>query len=284
LASQHIATLLKYTGISFISGAVNHGMFSTHRAVWTAVIGIALFVAGAALEHRLVAEKDQPASLIRTLLVGALLSIGLGFFTGGLQHFPDSPERSSWVVPTGFALSVIALAMSTANSWSRLVAIYLVSGTLAVTGACYGAWQWLEANPNATPTHQHAHDESHSEPAELDHSSAHTPSKTTSAATQAYIDANQKMHAGMNTGFVNDADRDFLAGMIPHHQGAIDMAQVALTHGKDARVKKMAQDIVQGQSREIKDMALWLTELEHEAKPHAHPSKGQMPKHSSDHH
>ena len=41
--------------------------------------------------------------------MGTLLSIGLGFFTGGLQHFPDSPARSAWVVPLGFAISILAL-------------------------------------------------------------------------------------------------------------------------------------------------------------------------------
>jgi hypothetical protein len=273
--------LLKYTGISFISGAVNHGMFSTNRAIDTAVIGVALFLASATLEYRLTAEKDRPSSLLQTLLVGALLSIGLGFFTGGLQHFPDSPERSSWVVPTGFALSVMAMAMGgNANNCRRLIASYLLVGTLAVAGACYGAWQWFETHPDALPAHSHAHDEpEHAQndthgTAEHDahrHSSdVNQPSQPNSAATQAYIDANQKMHAGMNTGFVNDADRDFLAGMIPHHQGAIDMAQVALVHGKDLRVQKLAKQIINGQSREIKDMSHWLSELEHEAKPHTH--------------
>ena len=49
------------------------------------------------------------SSLTRTLLLGALLSVGLGFFTGGLQHFPDSPQRSAWVVPLGFFISIAAL-------------------------------------------------------------------------------------------------------------------------------------------------------------------------------
>lgn len=44
---QHSAMLLKYSGISFISGAVNHGFFSGERSLWTAAIGIVLFVVGA---------------------------------------------------------------------------------------------------------------------------------------------------------------------------------------------------------------------------------------------
>jgi len=41
------------------------------------------------------------------------------------------------------------------------------------------------------------------------------------------------MHQGMAIQFTGDADRDFLAGMIPHHQGAIDMAEVVLQHGSE---------------------------------------------------
>ena len=59
---------------------------------------MALFVTGALLEHRLSDSQQESAEsgLLRTLAIGALLSIGLGFFTGGLQHFPDSPNRPAW--------------------------------------------------------------------------------------------------------------------------------------------------------------------------------------------
>ena len=118
---HHGAMLLKYSGISFISGAVNHGFFSGTRSLWTAAIGIVLFVLGAWLEHRLNADSnDTPSSgLLQTLVLGTLLSIGLGFFTGGLQHFPDSPARSAWVVPLGFFISVLALGLSAPGHWPR---------------------------------------------------------------------------------------------------------------------------------------------------------------------
>ena len=88
--------LLKYSGISFISGAVNHGFFSGERSLWTAVVGILLFVAGALMLHRLEDDTGPREGLWKTLLLGALLSVGLGFFTGGLQHFPDSPNQPAY--------------------------------------------------------------------------------------------------------------------------------------------------------------------------------------------
>ena len=159
---HHGATLLKYAGISFISGAVNHGFFSGERSLWTAAIGMVLFVLGAALEHRLTDSEAEPAQagLLRTLALGALLSIGLGFFTGGLQHFPDSPARSAWVVPLGFFVSVLALALSTSHAWQRGTSAYvLVVGALVTLGS-YGAWQWLQSHPEWAAT-GHSHDAGH---------------------------------------------------------------------------------------------------------------------------
>jgi uncharacterized protein (DUF305 family) len=48
-----------------------------------------------------------------------------------------------------------------------------------------------------------------------------------------------------------DADRDFARAMIPHHQGAVEMARLELLHGRDARLRRLAQSIVVEQSQEI---------------------------------
>lgn len=79
-----------------------------------------------------------------------------------------------------------------------------------------------------------------------------------SSATKAYREANAKMHREMDIEFSNDADVDFVRGMIPHHQGAIDMAQVALQHAKDEQVRKWATDVIREQEREIAEMQAWL--------------------------
>ncbi len=85
---------------------------------------------------------------------------------------------------------------------------------------------------------------------------AATPADT--AATKDYKAANDKMHKEMNISFSGDADVDFARGMIPHHQGAVDMAKVVLAHGKDPELRKLAESVITEQEKEIAFLRDWL--------------------------
>jgi uncharacterized protein (DUF305 family) len=60
-----------------------------------------------------------------------------------------------------------------------------------------------------------------------------------------------RMHQGMAIPYGGDADADFAKMMIPHHQGAIDMAEVELRFGRDERLRRLAQGIIVEQQQEI---------------------------------
>ncbi len=75
-----------------------------------------------------------------------------------------------------------------------------------------------------------------------------------------YAPAMKAMHENMSIAPTGDADVDFMQSMIPHHQGAVDMAKIALIHGKDPSVKKLAQDVIRAQESEITFMRKWLSQ------------------------
>ncbi|TOZ37555.1 DUF305 domain-containing protein [Burkholderia pseudomallei] len=76
--------------------------------------------------------------------------------------------------------------------------------------------------------------------------------------TRAFERADRKMMDAMRAApYTGDVDRDFVAHMAPHHQGAIDMAQVELRSGKDPALKQLARRIIAAQRDEIAFMERW---------------------------
>jgi uncharacterized protein (DUF305 family) len=81
--------------------------------------------------------------------------------------------------------------------------------------------------------------------------------------TSLMMQATERTHKDMNINIVptGDPDRDFAAMMIPHHQGAIDMAKVELQFGKDPVLRRLAQGIIVEQLQEIEVMQRELRQL-----------------------
>jgi uncharacterized protein (DUF305 family) len=68
--------------------------------------------------------------------------------------------------------------------------------------------------------------------------------------------AMSKMMAAMAVKPSGDVDKDFVATMVPHHQGAIEMAQAELRHGRNEQLRRIAQEIIVDQTQEIAAMQL----------------------------
>jgi uncharacterized protein (DUF305 family) len=79
-----------------------------------------------------------------------------------------------------------------------------------------------------------------------------------SVASKGYMEAMSKMQAGMPKDHNSDPDLGFAQMMIPHHQGAIDMAKVEIQYGKDPMLRTMAEKMIKDQEKEIADLEKWL--------------------------
>jgi uncharacterized protein (DUF305 family) len=76
-------------------------------------------------------------------------------------------------------------------------------------------------------------------------------------STKAFMTGTKAMRKNMGAPYSGDADEDFVSHMIPHHQGAVDMAQVELKYGKDPEMRKLAKEIIEAQHKEITLMKQW---------------------------
>ena len=91
-----------------------------------------------------------------------------------------------------------------------------------------------------------------------EHGAGHAMTTGDSPSNAAFAAANAKMHADMNIPLTGNADVDFIAGMIPHHQGAVEMARIVLEFGTDPDVRTLAEQVIVAQEAEIAWMTDWL--------------------------
>lgn len=90
----------------------------------------------------------------------------------------------------------------------------------------------------------------------------HSAHRVTSTKTESTNRFESDMDAGMarmmrdmhGPGYTGQPDSDFLAMMIPHHEGAVDMARLVLIHGRDPMVRQIAEEIIASQTVEIAAM------------------------------
>lgn len=79
-----------------------------------------------------------------------------------------------------------------------------------------------------------------------------------SDASRAFREAAMKMHADMSEAPSGDVDVDFAQGMLPHHQGALEMARIEMRYGKDPEMRRLAEGVLSTQQYEIDVMRDWL--------------------------
>ncbi len=80
----------------------------------------------------------------KTILAGAMLAVGIGAVTGGLQHFPDSPERSVLIIPIGYVISVLFFASIHNFVLSKKEYLYIAISSIFMTVLSIGIFFLIE--------------------------------------------------------------------------------------------------------------------------------------------
>ena len=138
--------------------------------------------------------------------------------------------------------------------------------------ALFAATALAQAAPAAHEHHAHEHD------AYAIHA-ASAPTADAPAHATEYHAAMMSMHDDMMKGIsLQNPDAAFAAGMLPHHQGAVKMAEIQLKHGSDRQMNRLAKDIIRTQTAEIKLMQRWLAQHPSE------PAGAAAPAHVAEYH
>jgi hypothetical protein len=149
-------------------------------------------------------------------------------------HVLPALKRRLVGVPAGIAAALVIFA---AGYWGLHIAIYGIEGNTGTS-----VTEHLTHTPN--PEYPHGTQ------------GAAAVAPTAEAANRT---AMERMHGPMMRGIDHpDPDIAFVLGMIPHHQGAVDMAETVLKFGKDQHNQHFAREIIDTQKREIGEMREWL--------------------------
>jgi len=133
------------------------------------------------------------------------------------------------------------------------VALPLLAGAL---GACEGGGDPVNQAMREASSANHAATVKDGQASGAGHGAGHAATGAT-AGDRAFAASESSMHQKMAAASGETVDEAYIAKMIAHHEGAVEMAEVALRESRDADIRRMAQAVIDAQTREIAEMRAW---------------------------
>jgi hypothetical protein len=162
-------------------------------------------------------------------------------------HFLPALKRRLAGVPAGLTTALVVMVV---GYWGLHFAFY---------GAGYDDAPAPAEIATHAPNVEHPHGAvAPIEPSPLDAEATGGISESVDPASALFAEANARMHEMMVQDLSGDVDVDFVRGMIPHHVGAVEMAEIVLEHGDDPEIRALAREILAHQREEIRAMEEWL--------------------------
>lgn len=255
-----VSYLALFVGTGFISGAIVHSgnLADLPKYIIIGVTGASLFLAGSFLQELILNKENlREEGFAKFFVYSLLLSIGIGMISGGTQHFTDFPLYSSYLVPLGLVLSLVAYLLKnnyriTKKLWGVIICVFtLIAFPLHFGLGAYASFLVEAKNGNcktnfSLTTNALASGVAHDVACDSDSgsSSSNKPLETTTS-----------MSHDMSVELKDD--KTFIENMIPHHQEAIDISLTLLKKTKDTDLIAFANNVVTDQNNEISEMKSW---------------------------
>jgi hypothetical protein len=234
--------------------------FGMPRDVFIPMAGVAEFTMGFGLLWTALVRRLSALTLFlifnaavypfgRMDLVGhaLIMAVIVAIFADPTPQVRFAIRRPLWTIPA----SLVAAMMVFAGSyWGLHAVLYGPAGQSTAAAA--------QPSTHA-PDPQRPHGGAPAAPATQNPHAGHAAAPASGGHRSAYAASMTRMHEDMERGMAEpDADVAFVKSMIPHHQGAIDMARIQLQHGNDPENRKLAEHIIREQDRELAGMKEWL--------------------------
>ena len=243
--------LALFVGTGFISGAIVHSgdVNQIPKYALIGIVGVSLFLAGSSIQEFVLNKNTQKTDVIKFFFFSLLLSIGIGMISGGTQHFSDFPVYSSFLIPIGLLVSLLAFIFKndykiSNKSFAGVLGVFVLIASLLFFGLNNYANSLIKSDSCGKTSFMNV---------QVLASSGHSEAECSNPE----IKQNNSMKAMSPMQVTINGDQSFLEEMIPHHQEAVDSSVKLLTTTTNSELETFAQNVIKAQTQEIIDMKSW---------------------------